>query len=48
MIHDHKADARAAFMGLIFGMIFLLAVCYTIVRLTSSKFASHAAPAATH
>jgi len=50
--HDHKADARVAFMGLIFGAIFLLAVTYTIVQLTNRKFAGHApeaaAPAARH
>lgn len=50
--HDHKADARAAFMGLIFGAIFLLAVTYAIVQLTNRKFAGHApeaaAPAAQH
>lgn len=48
--HDHKADARAAFMGLIFGAIALLAMCYTIVQLTNKKFEGHeaAAPAAAH
>lgn len=45
--HDHKADARAAFMGLIFGAIALLGICYTIVRFTAKKFEGHAAPAAT-
>ena len=45
--HDHKGDARAAFIGLIFGAIALLALCYTIVQLTSKKFEGHAAaPAA--
>ena len=54
MHHDHKADARAAFMGLIGGAIFVLIVCYTIVQLTNRKFAGHApvapaaAPAAQH
>ena len=44
--HDHKADARAAFMGLIFGAISLLALVMIIVTLTNRKFASHgAAPA---
>ncbi|HJQ21698.1 MAG TPA: hypothetical protein VJ867_15220 [Gemmatimonadaceae bacterium] len=42
MHHDHKADARAAFMGLIFGAIALLGVIYTIVRLTNAKYANHA------
>jgi hypothetical protein len=49
MSHDHKADARAAFMGLIIGALFLLGTMYTIVRLTNAKYASHAAaPAVTH
>ena len=43
--HDHKGDARAAFMGLIFGAIALLAICYTIVQLTSKKFEGHSAAA---
>jgi hypothetical protein len=50
--HDPKGDARAAFMGLIFGMIALLVICYTIVILTSKKFEGHApasaAPTAPH
>ena len=53
--HDHKADAKAAFMGLIGGAIVLLIVMYTIVQLTNKKFAGHAeaapaaaAPAAPH
>ena len=46
--HDPKGDARAAFMGLILGMIALLAIVYTIVQLTNRKFEGHAAaPAAT-
>ena len=45
--HDHKADARAAFMGLIFGAIALLGIVYTIVHFTAKKFEGHAAPAAT-
>jgi len=45
--HDHKADARAAFMGLIVGAIALLAIVYTIVHLTARKFEGHSAPAAT-
>jgi hypothetical protein len=50
MAHDHKADARAAFLGLILGAIALLGIMYTIVRLTNAKYAGHgeAAPAATH
>jgi hypothetical protein len=43
---DHKADARAAFMGLIIGAIALLGICFTIVKLTSKKFEGHSAPAA--
>jgi hypothetical protein len=49
MHNDHKADAKAAFMGLIFGALFLLGVVYTIVKLTNANYASHApAPAAQH
>ena len=49
MHHDHKADARAAFMGLILGAIVLLGILYTIVRLTNASYAGHSeAPAATH
>ena len=43
--HDHKADARAAFTGLIVGALVLLAVMYGIVQLTNRKFAGHAATA---
>ena len=51
MTHEHtaqdwKADARAAFMGLIFGAIAIFAILYTIVQLTAGKFEGHAAPAA--
>lgn len=49
MHHDHKADARAAFMGLIFGAIALLIIMYTIVYLTNKQYEGHsAAPAAQH
>lgn len=48
MSHDHKADARAAFMGLILGALFLLGTVYTIVRLTNARYTSHAAPTAQH
>lgn len=44
--HDHKADARAAFMGLIIGAIVLLGIMYTIVRMTNAKYASHSETAA--
>lgn len=46
MSHDHKADMRAAFMGLILGALVLLGAMYAIVRLTNARYASHAAPAA--
>lgn len=49
MAHDHKADARAAFMGLVFGAIALLIIVYGIVRLTNAAFDRHeATPAAAH
>ena len=41
MAHDHKADARAAFLGLILGAIVIFGVLYTIVRVTNAKYASH-------
>jgi hypothetical protein len=47
MAHDHKADARAAFMGLIIGAIVLLGIMYAIVRLTNAKYAGHSPAAAT-
>ena len=40
--NDHKADARAAFMGLVIGAIVLFGVLRTIVYLTNQKYASHA------
>jgi hypothetical protein len=48
MHSDHKADARAAFLGLILGAVVLFGILYTIVRLTNAKYARHAEPAATH
>jgi hypothetical protein len=49
MRDDHKADARAAFMGLIFGAIALLGLMYGIVRLTNAKFdRAHETPAGQH
>ncbi len=49
MTHDHKADARAAFMGLILGAIVLGGILYTIVRLTNASYPSPSeAPTATH
>ena len=44
--HDHKADARAAFTGLIVGTVFLLALVLTIVKLTNAKFDKAHPPAA--
>ncbi|HYC53046.1 MAG TPA: hypothetical protein VEB19_18200 [Gemmatimonadaceae bacterium] len=44
--HDHKGDARAAFMGLIIGALALLALVYGIVKWTASRFEGHAAPPA--
>ena len=41
--HDWKADARAAFMGLIFGALALLAIMYAIVQYTNRKFEGHSA-----
>lgn len=46
MHNDHKADARAAFMGLIFGAIALFAIMYTIVHLTNARYAGHSEAAA--
>jgi len=43
MTHDHKADARAAFMGLIGGALALLIIVYTIVHFTAKKFDAHTA-----
>ncbi len=43
MHHDYKADARAAFMGLIIGVIVLFGIMFTIVRLTNAQYSSHAA-----
>jgi hypothetical protein len=40
--NDHKADARAAFMGLIIGAIVLFGIMRTIVYLTNQKYAGHA------
>ena len=45
MAHDHKGDARAAFMGLIIGAIALLAILSTIVHFTNVKYAGHQAEA---
>lgn len=45
--HDHRADARAAFMGLILGAIVLFGIVRTIVYLTNQKYASHGETTAT-
>ena len=39
--NDHKADARAAFMGLIIGAIVIFGIMTTIVKLTNQKYAGH-------
>lgn len=43
MSHDtpHTSDTRAAFTGLIVGLVALLIMCTTIVKLTNIKYASH-------
>ena len=43
--HTHGSDTKAAFMGLIIGVIVLFAIVRTIVALTNSKY-SHERPAA--
>jgi hypothetical protein len=47
---EQKADARAAFMGFIFGAIALFVIVFAIVKMTNAKFDRHepAAPAAQH
>ena len=40
------SDMRAAFMGLIIGSLAVLAVVFTIVKLTNRAFEGHEAPAA--
>jgi hypothetical protein len=48
-VTTHGSDMRAAFTGLVAGVIALLAVVITIVMLTNKKFEGHeGAPAATH
>lgn len=46
--HDHKGDARAAFMGLVGGAIALLAMVLVVVYLTNKKFEGHAAAEPAH
>ena len=40
--NDHKADARAAFLGLILGAIAIFGIVRGIVYLTNQKYAGHA------
>jgi len=42
----HPEDRSAAFTGLIVGLVALLVICFTIVRLTDLKFGAHEKPAA--
>ena len=42
----HPEDRSAAFTGLIVGVVALLVVCFTIVKLTNAKFGAHDKPAA--
>jgi hypothetical protein len=44
--HPHGTDMKAAFMGLIVGVIILFAIVRTIVALTNARYA-HEQPAAT-
>ena len=47
--HDHGSDMRAAFTGLVVGLVALLIMVTTIVKLTNAKYAKHEAAAeATH
>ena len=39
--HPHESDTKAAFTGLIVGLVALLIMCTTIVKLTNAKYASH-------
>jgi hypothetical protein len=44
----HESDMKAAFTGLIVGLIALLIMATTIVKLTNAKYAKHEAAAETH
>ena len=44
----HESDMKAAFTGLIVGLIALLIMVTTIVKLTNAKYAKHEAAAETH
>jgi hypothetical protein len=39
--HHHESDKKAAYTGLIVGLIALLIMVTTIVKLTNAKYASH-------
>ena len=39
--HAHESDKKAAFTGLVVGLVALLIMCVTIVKLTNAKYASH-------
>ena len=45
--HHHESDMKAAFTGLIVGLIALLIMATTIVKLTNEKYAKHEAAAET-
>ena len=39
--HHHDSDKKAAFTGLVVGLIALLIMCTVIVKLTNAKYAGH-------
>jgi hypothetical protein len=39
--HHHESDKKAAYTGLIVGLVALLIMVTTIVKLTNAKYASH-------
>ena len=43
--HAHHSDMPAAFAGLAVGLVFLLIMVTTIVKLTNAKYAKHEAAA---
>jgi hypothetical protein len=42
----HPEDRRAAFTGLIIGVVALIVLVVSIVKVTNARFASHEKPAA--
>lgn len=48
-MHDshHQSDMKPAFMGLIFGALALLIMCFTIVKLTNNYYNSQKTSAET-